>query len=131
VPPATTRIVHAVTPVQTEPVAPSGVASVSTPVDESAPRPHRSEPRPHVAVHRPSVVHRVRVVHRAPAQIVRFSFPFGWLATDLLILPRAAIRAGAQTQRDGVLLLLSSVAMAGLAVASVTMFRRLRRLVAS
>jgi hypothetical protein len=46
----------------------------------------------------------------------------------LLGLPRAAFHAGAQTRRDGVLLLLSSLAMCVLAVSSFALMRRLKRL---
>jgi hypothetical protein len=71
--------------------------------------------------------HRRPVAHGSP---VSFSFPFAFLPQDLLRLPRALLHAGAQARDNGVLLLLSSVAMAVLAVASFTLFRRLRRLVA-
>jgi hypothetical protein len=56
-------------------------------------------------------------------------FPLA-LPRDLLLLPRDAIRAGSRTQPSGVLLLLSSVAMAVVAVASFVLLRRLRRVVA-
>jgi hypothetical protein len=47
---------------------------------------------------------------------------------DLLRLPHAALHAGGAGHSDGVLLLLSSVAMGVLAVASFTLMRRLKRL---
>lgn len=75
-------------------------------------------------------VHRAPVVRRAPSRLVNFSIPLSFLTKDLLRLPRAAFHAGDQLHRDGVLLLFSSIAMATLAVASFTLFRRLRRLVA-
>jgi hypothetical protein len=46
----------------------------------------------------------------------------------LLGLPRAALRAGEQTHRDGTLLLLSSLAMGVLAVSSFALMWRLKRL---
>jgi hypothetical protein len=52
------------------------------------------------------------------------SFLLGLLPADLLRLPKA----DAVSHRDGVLLLLSSVAMAVLAVASFALLRRLRKL---
>jgi len=53
------------------------------------------------------------------------SFVLGNLPSDLVRVPQAA---GAVDHRDGVLLLLSSVAMGVLAVASFALLRRLRRL---
>jgi hypothetical protein len=53
---------------------------------------------------------------------------FTSLPKALLGLPRAALRAGEHTHRGGVLLLLSSIAMAALAAASLALLRRLRRL---
>ncbi|MGB8877314.1 MAG: hypothetical protein WCD11_13395 [Solirubrobacteraceae bacterium] len=53
------------------------------------------------------------------------SFPLA-LPRDLLLLPGAALRDGVPGHRDGVLLLLSAVAMAVVAVASFTLLRRLR-----
>jgi hypothetical protein len=50
------------------------------------------------------------------------------LPKALLGLPRTALRAGEQAHRSGVLLLLSSIAMAALAGASLALLRRLRRL---
>jgi hypothetical protein len=67
-------------------------------------------------------------VHRTKSDAVSFSFPFTSLPKTLFWLPRAAFRAEARTQGDGVLLLLSSLAMGGLAVASFALLRRLRRL---
>jgi len=50
------------------------------------------------------------------------------LPRDLLVLPDRALVAGETAHRDGALLLLTSLAMAGLAVASFALLRRLRRL---
>jgi hypothetical protein len=58
------------------------------------------------------------------------SFPLA-LPRDLLLLPRAALRASVRGRENGVLLLLSAVAMAVVALASFTLLRRLRRLVAA
>jgi len=55
------------------------------------------------------------------------AFPLA-LPRDLLLLPSDALRAGDPTRRNGVLLLLSAVAMAVVAAASFTLLRRLRRL---
>ena len=55
------------------------------------------------------------------------SFPLTW-PKDLLLLPGRALRGGETGHRDGVLLLLTSLAMAVLAVASLALLRRLRRL---
>ena len=59
------------------------------------------------------------------AHPISLSFLFGLLPSDLLRLPHAA---GGVSHPGGVLLLLSSVAMGVLAVASFALFRRLRRL---
>jgi hypothetical protein len=61
------------------------------------------------------------------SEATRFSFPLA-LPRDLLLLPGKALDAGATGRRNGVLLLLSSLAMAVLAVASFALLRRLRRL---
>jgi len=55
------------------------------------------------------------------------SFPLA-LPRDLLLLPGRALQAGETGHRDGMLLLLTSLAMAVLAVASLSLLRRLRRL---
>jgi hypothetical protein len=68
---------------------------------------------------------QVAVAHRAAPRIAPFPLS---LPKSLLELPRAAFHAGVQEHRNGVLLLLSSVAMGVLAVASFTLLRRLRRL---
>lgn len=54
-------------------------------------------------------------------------FPLA-LPSDLLLLPRAALNSGTDSRRNGVLLLLSAVAMGVVALASLTLLRRLRRL---
>jgi hypothetical protein len=55
------------------------------------------------------------------------AFPLAW-PKDLLVLPRATLQAGTASRRSGVLLLLSAVAMGVLALAGVSLLRRLRRL---
>jgi len=65
--------------------------------------------------------------HHARSEATRLSFPLA-LPRDLLLLPGTALGGGETGHRDGVLLLLSSLAMAVLAVASFALFRRLRRL---
>jgi hypothetical protein len=58
---------------------------------------------------------------------VALSFPLSFIATDLLRLT-SGLRAGAAARpEDGVLLLLSSLAMAALAVSSFALLRRLKR----
>jgi len=69
----------------------------------------------------------VATPHHARPQATRLSFPLA-LPRDLLLLPAAALHDGTTGHRDGVLLLLSSLAMAVLAVASFALLRRLRRL---
>ena len=59
------------------------------------------------------------------AHPISLSFLLGILPSDLFRVPQAA---GAVSHPDGALLLLSSVAMGALAVASFAMLRRLRRL---
>jgi len=55
------------------------------------------------------------------------AFPLAW-PKDLLLLPAGALHSGGTGHRDGVLLLLTSLAMAALAVASLALLRRMRRL---
>jgi hypothetical protein len=64
---------------------------------------------------------------RDSLQTTSIPFPLA-LPRDLLLLPRAALNSGADSRRNGVLLLLSAVAMGVLALASLTLRRRLRRL---
>jgi hypothetical protein len=59
---------------------------------------------------------------------VPLTFPFGFIATALLRLT-SGLRAGTEAHpEDGVLLLLSALAMAALAVSSFALLRRLSRL---
>jgi hypothetical protein len=76
----------------------------------------------------PSHVHAARTPapRRARSEATRLSFPLSW-TKDLLLLPDRALHGGETGHRDGVLLLLSSLAMAVLAVASLALLRRLRR----
>jgi hypothetical protein len=81
--------------------------------------PHRAAPR--------AAPRHVAAAHRPAPRIAPFPFTLS-LPKTLFALPPAAFRAGVREHPDGVLLLLSSVAMAVLAVASFTLLRRLRRL---
>jgi hypothetical protein len=106
------------------PAAPAGtssVPSVSTgAVSRSAPTPSSVHARPrHAATVRPT-----------SPRVGPLSFPLA-LPRDLLLLPRAALRASVRSRENGLLLLLSAAAMAIVAVASFALLRRLRRLVAA
>jgi hypothetical protein len=103
----------------TTPVSPPAVAS--TPAT-SAPAPTPARPR----ISHPRV-HRAPTAHHAAPTTTTFSFPLAF-PRDLLLLPAKALRAGESDRRDGALLLLTSVAMALLAVASLALLRRLKRL---
>lgn len=97
---------------------PSSSGTIST----AAPRHNRSASR--------SPGH-VRAGPRLPLtkpESVSLALPFRSLPKALLGLSRAAYHAVAQPHRDGVLLLLSSLAMGALAIASFAMLRRLRGL---
>jgi len=61
-------------------------------------------------------------------EAVSLSQLFSPLPKALLGLPRAAYHATAESHHDGVLLLLSSLAMSLLAVSSFSLLRRLKRL---
>lgn len=106
-----------------QPAPPRAVAANRRPA-QSPPQRHRIAPRRRV------VVHHAPVARRAPSQHVDLSFPLSFLPRDLLRLTPTVLRTAAPTHRNGELLLLSSLAMAGLAAASFAMFRRLLRLVA-
>jgi len=89
-----------------------------------------SSPSPAQPVRRNSShvrAHRAPAPRQARSEATQLSFPLS-LPRDLLLLPGSALHAGETGHRDGVLLLLSSLAMAVLAVASFTLLRRLRRL---
>lgn len=75
--------------------------------------------------------HPASPTHRTKSDVTPRSFRLRSLPKALLGLPRAAFRAGEQAHRSGVLLLLSSIAMAALAGASFALLRRLKRLEAS
>jgi len=92
---------------------------------------HAHVSRPPAPSGRPASTQHARVPrasasHRAGSQATRLSFPLG-LPRDLL-LPRVALHAGTDSRGDGVLLLLSAVAMVVLTLASLALLRRLRRL---
>jgi hypothetical protein len=78
---------------------------------------------------RPAVTHRLTTprhpsaTHRRQSQVTSLAFPLA-LPKDLILLPRAST----DSRSDGVLLLLSAVAMGVLTLASLSLLRRLRRL---
>jgi hypothetical protein len=111
------RTVSAVTPPRTA-SAPAAKIVIATPRPAQPVRPTAS---PHVRAARAPAPHRAR------PQATRLSFPLA-LPKDLLLLPGRALHAGETGHRDGVLLLLTSLAMAGLAVASFALMRRLKGL---
>jgi hypothetical protein len=74
-----------------------------------------------------TAAHRSPATPRDSSQTTSIPFPLA-LPRDLLLLPRAALNSGADSRRNGVLLLLSAVAMGVLALASLALLRRLRRL---
>ena len=91
------------------------------------------DPVSHATTHAQPVAHRHaarRLVPSAPptrTSPVALSVPLSFIATDLLRLT-SGLRAGAAARpEDGVLLLLSSLAMAALAVSSLALLRRLKR----
>ena len=77
----------------------------------------------HATTQRAAAPHRPPATRRPRSQITSLTFPLT-LPRDLMLLPRA----GADSRSDGVLLLLSAVAMGVLAVAGLSLLRRLRRL---
>lgn len=74
------------------------------------------------AAARPPKARPAPATRRTPSRIT-LAFP-----KDLLQLPRAALHAGSDSRGGGALLVLSSLAMGVLAIASVALLRRLRRL---
>jgi hypothetical protein len=109
------RIVHVAAPAQ-RPAVSSDVTHVS-PVRPNSPR------------HRPTVS-RTPAHHTTPvvAKHVAVSFSLGFLEKYLLRLAPGASRGGDAPQRDGVLLLLASLAMGVVAVSSFALSRRLKEL---
>jgi hypothetical protein len=128
-PPTTTRSVStAVAPRVAQTTAPASTAPASSgPTVSSSP----AKPRPPASHHARPVSH-APPHHAAPRRTVvhpiSLSFLLGLLPANLLHLPHAALHAGEASRSGGVLLLLSSVAMGVLAVASFVMMRRLKRL---
>jgi hypothetical protein len=110
----TPRIVHVQTSPATTPAAPSSSARATT----------ASPPvTPHLAPHRPTAARRPPVIERPRSQVTSLAFPLT-LPRDLLLLPRT----GTDSRSNGVLLLLSAMAMGLLTLASLSLLRRLRRL---
>jgi len=116
------------------PTRPSIHITTSTPSSRST----SSQPLSSSVVHTPTVsapparrtsspvraqIHHVRATRKPSSRVTGLSFPLA-LPRDLL----PSLRADVPVHRNGVLLLLSSVAMAVVAVASFTLLRRLRRL---
>lgn len=117
--PATTpRSVH----VASSRLATSPVTTVAHSTGGRARRPAR-----HTASHRAAPARRPPPVHHTRPESTALAFPLT-LPSALLALPRAALHAGTGSQPSGVLLLLSSVAMGALTLASLALLRRLRRL---
>jgi hypothetical protein len=106
-------------PVVSSPVAPAHASSTAPPSDRV-----RTHSAPAQVSHR--VVRHAPAARRPSTRVGPLSFPLS-LPRALLLIPRA----GAPAHRNGLLLLLSSVAMAVVAVASFAMLRRLRRLEAA
>lgn len=126
----TIRVPVVVTPATTVRTPASTVRTPAATVSAPAANSVTSSPSPAQPVRRNSShvrVPHVATPHHARPQATRLSFPLA-LPRDLLLLPAAALHDGTTGHRDGVLLLLSSLAMAVLAVASFTLLRRLRRL---
>ena len=116
-------VVHTTTPPR--PSSGSGhVATVPRRVGARAPAPHR----PAMVSHAPPRPRHARPAHATKPQHISPSFPLASLTSDLFRLPRAALHAGETDHRDGVLLLLSALAMGVVAVSSFTLLRRLKRL---
>jgi hypothetical protein len=112
------------TPARTVVTPANTVSAPATKTVNSSPPPRQTARR--------SPPSRVRAARAEPprharSQATQLSFPLT-LPRDLLLLPDKALGGGETGHRDGVLLLLSSIAMAVLAVASFALLRRLRRL---
>ena len=84
-------------------------------------------PRSRRAATHATAAHHSPATHHDSPQTTSIPFPLA-LPRDLLLLPRAALNSGTDGRRNGLLLLLSAVAMGVLALASLTLLRRLRRL---
>jgi hypothetical protein len=122
-------------PVVTAPrIARSTAPAAATPAAVNASTVGRTPARTAPATpHHPAKVVAAPRHHPAPARRlethpIALSLPFTPLLTDLLRFPHAVLHAGEAGHRDGVLLLLSSLAMGVLAVSSFGLLRRLRRL---
>jgi hypothetical protein len=87
----------------------------------------RVPPRSRPTATRATAAHHSPATPRDSPQATSIPFPLA-LPRDLLLLPRAAFNSGTNSRRNGVLLLLSAVAMGVLALASFALLRRLRRL---
>jgi hypothetical protein len=107
---------------------PRVVQLATSPAATGAPsRGARVPPRSRRAATHATAAHHSRATSRESPQTTSIPFPLA-LPRDLLLLPRAALNSGTGSRRSGVLLLLSAVAMGVLALASLTLLRRLRRL---
>jgi hypothetical protein len=107
---------------------PRSVRLAASPATTGAPSgAARVPPRSGLKATRATAAHHSPATHRTSQQTTSIPFPLA-LPRDLLLLPRAALNSGAESRRNGVLLLLSAVAMGILALASLTLLRRLRRI---
>ena len=118
------RVVHTTAPSQSS----SRTARVTTVprhrVSTTGATPHRPARVSHTSP-RPRFV---PPAHATEAQRISLSFPLSSLTSELFRLPRAALHAGDAGHRDGLLLLLGSLAMGVVAVSSFALLRRLKRL---
>jgi hypothetical protein len=120
-----TSTTHPIT-VASSPVVPARTSAVP-PVSSAVPS-RAASARAHPASHH--AVRHAPAARTTSTRVGRLSFPLV-LPRDLLLLPRAALHAGVPGHKNGVLLLLSAVAMAVVAVASFTLLRTLRSLEAT
>jgi len=121
------RVVHTTSPASTAPASTGTAVSRPSTVSSSPVVPRPAAPHRPPKISHPVSRHRA-AVHRPESHPIALSFPLAFILKDLLRLPHAALHAGGAGHSDGVLLLLSSVAMGVLAVASFTLMRRLKRL---
>jgi len=110
--------------VTVSPVVPARTSSTPPAVNSTPSNPASA----HRASHR--TARHVPAARPGSTRVGPLTFPLA-LPRDLLLLPSDALHVGDPAHRNGVLLLLSAVAMAVVAAASFTLLRRLRRLEAA
>ena len=115
------QIVHTSAPITNSGVAPASTLS-STRASRGARARHHAAKVSHAPPRHPVAARKTE------SQPIVLSVPLAFLLNDLLRLPHAVLHPGDAGHRDGVLLLLSSLAMGVLAVSSFSLLRRLRRL---